>query len=1026
MIRRLSLTFSACAALIAVPSIWAESFPPPNDTQPLSIPLLSPQEALSKMQLPPGFKATVFAAEPDLNNPIACCWDEKGRLWVAENYTYGDSTERYNYKLRDRILIFEDTDNDGKFDKRTVFSDQLQLLTSIERGLGGVWAVCPPNLLFIPDANNDDVPDGPPVVKLEGFSTQAASRHTFANGLKWGPDGWLYGRCGISSTSYVGTPKTPEKERKAIAGGLWRYHPTRDVYDIVCYGTTNPWGNDWDENGELFFINTVIGHLWHGIHGAHLKRMHGQDLNPRAYQLMDMIADHYHWDTGKSWTDSREGGSGADSMGGGHAHVGMTIYQGINWPKEYRGKVLTLNLGGRRVNVERLEKNGSTYIGKHEPDMLKTSDPWFRGTEITYGPDGGVYILDWSDIGECHENDGVHRNSGRIYKVTYGDAVKPKEADLTKLGWGQLISLAISSENQWLVQHARQELRERTFRDPSTTTDAKDILAVVAQGQPFRGKTWEVVNLPPALASTSIKAAAALKYINWSDEAVLLKVVQDKSPYVRQNALRLLLDHWMVQQPKVFYGLHQLTVSEENASMLNAIAKSDPASSVRLQLASLLQQLDPAQCSSLAAKLLTHAEDSNDPYLPLMYWYGIMDLPTGDLTKLFADCQIPLVRQFIVRRSIEDLETNPTYLNSILALNKHQSEVLAGMTEGLKGWAKAAKPASWDAFVAKLDNKTSDTEEQLRALNLLFGDGRALDDLKALALDEKAEFSARNNALKALITAKADGLKDICQKLLKTRGLNMTALQGLALFDDPAIGEQLAKSYRNFYPNEQPTLIDTLTSRKPFVRSLLRNLEPNGIKIPRNALTVINARQIRSFNDTELDKTLAEAWGEVRESSADKKQLIATLKAKLTPETLAKASASKGRVVFSQVCAACHKLYGEGNAIGPDLTGSGRKDVNYLIENIADPSALVAVDYRLTVVTMKDGRVLSGNIPAKTDKTLTVRMIGQEQTVERSEVASMQEMPISLMPEGLTMALNEEQLRDLIVYLMTDAQVPLP
>nr|WP_075089742.1 PVC-type heme-binding CxxCH protein [Verrucomicrobium spinosum] len=129
-----------------------------------------------------GFKATLFAAEPDVNNPIACCWDEKGRLWVAENFTYSDTKERYDMKLRDRILIFEDTDNDGKYDKRTVFSDEVQMLTSIERGLGGVWAVCPPHLLFIPDKDGDDKPDGPPQVMLDGFSTQAASRHTFANG----------------------------------------------------------------------------------------------------------------------------------------------------------------------------------------------------------------------------------------------------------------------------------------------------------------------------------------------------------------------------------------------------------------------------------------------------------------------------------------------------------------------------------------------------------------------------------------------------------------------------------------------------------------------------------------------------------------------------------------------------------------------------------------------------------------------------------------------------------------------------
>ncbi|MFZ4766624.1 MAG: PVC-type heme-binding CxxCH protein, partial [Roseimicrobium sp.] len=222
---------------------WSADFPTPTNNQKVTTPFLSPKEALAKMHLPPGFKATVFAGEPDVQQPIACCWDEKGRFWVAENYTYSDSAERFDMKLRDRILIFEDTDNDGVHDKRTVFADNLQMLTSIERGFGGVYALCPPHLLWIP--TKDDKPAGPPQVLLDGFSTTAASRHTFANGLKWGPDGWLYGRVGISSTSWIDAPGTPQEKRQPTAGGIWRYHPTRKIYEPFCHGTTNPWGMDW-------------------------------------------------------------------------------------------------------------------------------------------------------------------------------------------------------------------------------------------------------------------------------------------------------------------------------------------------------------------------------------------------------------------------------------------------------------------------------------------------------------------------------------------------------------------------------------------------------------------------------------------------------------------------------------------------------------------------------------------------------------------------------------------------------------
>ncbi len=413
-----SLALFLGAAAIAAP------FPEPTNNQVETIPLLTPQQALSKLHLPEGFKATLFAAEPDVRQPIALCWDERGRLWVAENYTYSDGKERFDLKLRDRIIILEDSQHTGHFDKRTVFTDDVQMLTSIERGFGGVYAMCPPNLLFIP--MDGDKPAGPAQVVLDGFSTTAASRHTFANGLKWGPDGWLYGRVGISSTSWIDVPGVPKEKRQPTAGGLWRYHPVTKVFEPYCHGTTNPWGSDWTKDHELLFINTVIGHGWQGIHGAHFKRMHGEDPYPFVYELIDQQADHYHWDSGKKWNDANGGRGGADSFGGGHAHVGMMIYQGDNWPAEYRDKLFTLNLHGRRTNIDRIEKVGSALVMKHVGDMLKSDDEWFRGIEISQGPDGGVTILDWSDIGECHDQDGIHRTSGRIFKVTYGGLSGPR------------------------------------------------------------------------------------------------------------------------------------------------------------------------------------------------------------------------------------------------------------------------------------------------------------------------------------------------------------------------------------------------------------------------------------------------------------------------------------------------------------------------------------------------------------------------------------------------------------------------
>ena len=285
----------------------ADDFPTPPNTEKSKTQPMAPEEVCKTAKLPPGFELGVFAAEPDVQNPIAITTDERGRLWVAENYTYaGAGAGWFDTKLRDRVIVLEDTDGDGRHDKRTVFWDEGRKLTSVEVGFGGVWVLCAPNLLFIPDKDRDDVPDGPPVVVLDGFG-EGPVGHNIVNGLKWGPDGWLYGRHGIQETSQIGVPGASESQRVKINTGIWRYHPTRHTVEAVMHGMTNAWGSDYDEHGEMFCINTVIGHLWHVVPGAHVKRMYGVDVNPHAYQLIEQTADHVHWDTGESWGAVQQG-----------------------------------------------------------------------------------------------------------------------------------------------------------------------------------------------------------------------------------------------------------------------------------------------------------------------------------------------------------------------------------------------------------------------------------------------------------------------------------------------------------------------------------------------------------------------------------------------------------------------------------------------------------------------------------------------------------------------------------------------
>ncbi|HUR45553.1 MAG TPA: PVC-type heme-binding CxxCH protein [Candidatus Saccharimonadales bacterium] len=1003
--------------LLAALNVSASEFPLPYNSEKQPGEPMSAAEAAKSFRLTPGFKATVFAAEPDVQNPIAMTWDSAGRLWVAENYTYAERSKRFDLNLRDRIVIFEDKDGDGRFDTRQMFTDEVQMLTSVEVGMGGVWAMCPPQLLFIPDYNRDGIPDGAPEVLLDGFKPPPENYHNFANGLRFGPDGWLYGRCGASSPGEIGAPGTPSEQRIPMRGTIWRYHPTRKVVEVLSSGCTNPWGHDWNEQGELFFINTVNGQLWHGITGAHYVRPHTIDPNPRAYELIDQHADHWHFNTAEGWSMSN--GQKADSFGGGHAHIGMMIYQGNNWPEEYHGHLFTFNMHGLRANQEILERSGSGYVGRHGKDMLFAADPWFRGIELSYGPDGGVVALDWSDTGECHENTGVHRTSGRIYKFTYGEPTRSAVGDIAKSSLDDLVKLHTHS-NEWFSRQARLELTYRA-RSGQAMQFAKNALR-----DSFETNNDVVVKL---------RAFWTLYDIGGADAAFLRAQLRHSDEHIRTWAVRFLSDTWpldtvMSQRP---LGRAEAAGIQPQVTEFARMARKESSGLVRLALASVLQRLPLSQRANLAEALLGRSEDAKDHNLPLLIWYGLIPLAETDpeaLAKLAGNAELPTTRKLITRRLAEDIEKNPGPINAVLTLASRktltfQADVLNGLSEGLAGWRKAKKPQAWDALANKLGRSVdSALRERVRELSTLFGDGRALEEVKRMALDRNAELGARKAALQSLIDSRPADLRQVCEKLIGERFLNSVAARGLAGFDDPAVGAKLVGAYRQFHPSERGQLLSALVSRASFANALLDGVVSG--KMPREEISAYHARQIRGLNEAALNKKLALAWGELRETSADKQQLINQWRARLTPSALAKADVRQGRLVFNTACAVCHTLYGEGGKIGPDLTGGGRENLDYLLENIVDPSAVVTADFRMSVIDLKDGRRLNAIMTAKTERTMTLKTMTETLTVERAEINELLDSKESLMPEGLLESLSPEQARDLIAYLMQKTQVPLP
>lgn len=1036
--------FPLIAMLIATPAFAQQDAPLPA------------RVAAQKMTLPPGFKATLFAGEPDVVQPIAFCFDDRGRVWVAECMSY-PNWQPDPKAGKDRIIILEDTDGDGVHDKRTVFADNIQNISGINYGFGGVWVCATPNLLFIPIkeeksrplapreekkplAEREDYitkPAGPPEIVLDGWSLKAG--HNVFNSLTWGPDGWLYGCNGIIATSYVGRPGTPQKDRVPINCGVWRYHPTKKKFEAVAHGTTNPWGLDFNEHGEMFITNCVIDHLWHIVPGGHYERMYGEDLNPHVYKLMPSICDHKHWGGG-SWTSSRApiragsvsdgpgksdgpdkkpvaNASGSDTYrvhseaGGGHAHVGCMIYLGDNWPDRYRGGVFMCNLHGNRINHDILERNGSTYVARHAKDFMHANDPWFRGLAIHYGPDGGVYVCDWTDTGECHNYKVADKTNGRIFKITYDpdrDLKHVRPENLESLSDEKLALLHSKFEfnNEWYVRHIRRILQERSAK---RKIDAAAIKVFENYLQDFY------------LSKIRIRALWALQVVGNLSQEKLLELAGDKDENIRAWVVRFLLEEGQADRATV--------------EILKRLARQD-ASLVRLHLAGSLQRTNLRVRTLVGMELLANVGDANDVYLPTMYWHAVepaIAKDAEDFHMLLASTRVPLVRHYMARRSTSLMQPSginkrvpygmifDALRNGDTALNR---DLLRGLQEGLSGQRSAEMPNDWTiAFPSLIESPLPEVRERALALAVQFGDERAFTLLRKIVPDRTQPLKERESALKTLLFQQKADLVPILQELLRDDALRGPAIRGLAAFDHAETPKLLVKDYARYNAEEKSDAIQTLSARSPFALALLDAIDTKAI--PRGDINSYTIRQLQALKSPEVQTKLTKVIGEVRPALADKAKLMAKYKADLKPDVLKKANLANGRALYTKACASCHRLFGEGGDIGPDLTGAQRTSVDYLLENILDPSAIVPREYQVTVIETKGGRTLSGIVKKESDAAVTLQLQNEVVVLPKADIEMRTATKLSMMPDGALEQLKLDEVRDLIGYLMSPVQVAL-
>lgn len=942
---------------------------------------LTPAEAVESMTLIDGYKANVWASEPMMTQPMAFCWDDRGRMWIAENRDYESRGHGFSNAGDSRILILEDTDRDGIADSRKVFMEGLAFPAAIAVGFDGLYVGAPPNLLFIPDKNKDDVADEDDIkVLLTGWGI--LDRHETLNSLHWGPDGWLYGLQGYATPSKVKKPegkgklyrhKDPfpenilEGEGVDINGGVWRYHPTKDRFEVVAHGFSNPWGIDYDAKGQFIMSACVIPHLWHVIPGGIYHRQGGQHYNPYVYSDIRTITDHTHRS----------------------AHGGARVYLSDAFPQSQHGRVFMANIHEHAVLSDVLERKGSGFVGHHGDDFLVANNAQWVGFSMEIGPEGGVYVLDWHD-GDICGKEVLNEETGRIFRImpekSLAENWEGRYGDLQKLSDNQLAGLQ-TSKSEWHARRAR----------------------VILQGRAAKGRLGEDmyqklrnIYTSHSNADWRLRAMWALHVTNGFKPNELTAALKSKDEYVRAWAIQLLCED---QAPPA-----------EAMSEFERMAGDDPSPVVRLYLASAMQRMEKDAAWRVGKALIAHQEDSEDHNLPRMIWFAMEPLVAEDPDQgltMAAESRLPLVAEYIARRTV-DADATDKLIAALQKKPKTLVSMMQGMRDALEGRNDLTAPAGWAAVYAQLGK--SDGREAVLAAEIaqLFGDTKAARQSLATLKDKSKNAEERAKSLKRLAMQQRMELVKELPALLEDPALRLEAVRAIAGYDDHELGQLLLKKYPTFNAEEKREAVLTLSARPRYGRMLNQALKDKSI--PKSDVPVYVARQLRRV----VGSGFVETWGPIDELPASENAAYNKYQRMLTADALRKADPAKGKLLFQRTCGSCHKMFGEGGNIGPDLTGSNRANVNYILSNVLNPGEEIQDDYKMVVVTTRDGRTYSGNIIGENTRQVTLRVVGQEAVIiNKSDIQSQETTDVSMMPPGLFDMLRDEEVLDLVSYLRT-------
>ncbi|MCI0748272.1 MAG: c-type cytochrome [Verrucomicrobia subdivision 3 bacterium] len=965
-----------------------ENVIPHRQDQPPNQPYTA-QEALSRFTVPHGFRVELVASEPDIVNPVAMTFDDRGRIWITESVEYPRKSAGPG---RDRVKILEDLDGDGRAERVTVFADGLNIPTGVALGYGGVWLLNAPDLLFLREKDGQELSRE---VVLTGFGR--TDTHELPNSITWGPDGWLYGLNGVFNHSSV---VSKNGKRYDFTCAMWRVHPRTREFQIFAEGTSNPYGLGWDPEGSAIVeaCHWANDHLFHFVETGYYQRQAGP--YPPFTIKIGSITDHGHQKT---------------------AYCGLAFLDTDAFPAQYRGRVAVGNIHGGCVNVDRLERDGASYRAKAEPDLLTANDAWFMPVSLKIGPDGSLYVLDWYDRYHCSQDaardpGGVDRLKGRLYRVRYGDTPRAPKFDLEGETDDQLIA-RLGSGNIFFRKSAQRLLTERLG---DMTGNLRDMLEklVVDKDTSRKGRLhalWTLIgsgSLPPAFHQ---------------------RLLAHEDATFRAWAIRA--------------AANFRTVAPEIRERVVMLAR-DPSPDVQLQVAIASPKVEG--CDALPVLVDVLANCGHDKLIPSIVWPNLHPLlETGGARFAELALKDPPIQTH--PRSGAHAQPLPPALvtliphiiDRILSAHSPNAQAAARLLDRTLRRAPERATECLAAFSAKIDgfDKTQLTDVKLHLRPVL---DEVLDDDPPTAFLLSAQLLAarlgvasidtanvrqkflsatesettRLQALDALIAFRDQELPGSLPAVFASASPDLTrrVLAAIGRFDQPALADVILAQYPKLAPELQPLAIHLLMQREPWARKLLNAVLDN--KLPKSVLDANHLRKILESNDREALWVVEKAFGKIREDrNPEREKVVAEMTDFLRNNS---GDPFVGERVFRNLCAQCHTIHGRGGNVGPDLTGNGRGSFDQLVSSVFDPSLVVGPGYQTVTVVTTDGRNLTGLAIEDSPQRVVLRMAGEgEEAVPRNQIKYTRVSKLSMMPEGMEV-LDKKDLADLFAFLSLD------